>query len=97
MIALSPTEPVPKTATKSSMPTPSELMTAPASVMMPQPSGAQHLERRLFRHFDDASLADHGVRRERGLSLIIWWITAFSFDSGLDPSMRVPAKFRSLN
>ena len=40
MIALSPTEPVPKTATESSMPTPSELMTAPAPVMMPQPSGA---------------------------------------------------------
>ena len=71
MIALSPTEPVPKTAT--------ELLHADAE-RIDDGAGAghdaaaewrQHLKRRLFRHFDDASLADHGVRRERGLSLII--------------------------
>ena len=40
MIALNPTEPVPKSAMESSISTPSELMTAPAPVMIPQPSGA---------------------------------------------------------
>jgi hypothetical protein len=31
----------------------------------------EHLERGIFRHLDDAPLADHRMRRERGLSLIV--------------------------